>query len=295
MDKLILGTNPILGTNHQSSEVGRRQALFTNVERVTEVLDVALENGASALNFSPDSRLYNVLQRLKQDHYQHEFGIHLMLPDMERFRKVIMAGGTIGVAKELYSGVGWGAKITAAAHSAHALMRSDYSELIESYLGLELSRLASVLPSGARVSSILAHEQLTDMVLALGGTRMLLEFIKRVRSRGIMPGFVTRNFPLFVDTFSGTIDWKEVRVMTPFNPIGFQMTPTRTACENSISKVSSENLSAISLLAGGRVSLKEGLAYLRQMHSIRSIVVGTSSPAHARETFRALKECLEES
>jgi aryl-alcohol dehydrogenase-like predicted oxidoreductase len=78
--------------------------------------------------------------------------------------------------------------------------------------------------------------------------------------------------------------------MSPFNKIGFQMNPSREACELVARKTRNLDLIAMSILSSGMLGLDEALAYIKSFPEIRSVVVGASSEEHAKATFGALRE-----
>jgi hypothetical protein len=289
LDPVILGTNPLNGISHFSSRSARVKFEALDDEKVTQVIDASLSAGASGVNFSPNSRLYRVLDRMKEMGYEKRFGVYLMLPDMERFRSAMLTGGTMAVVRELFSGLRWGDRLTTAAKGAQYLLSSDYSKLLQVYLELEYKRLYSVLPKGGKLRCVLAHEQLTDLAVALGGGDILKQFVSLAVKMQVMPGFVTRNYPLlvrFLDRWD--VDPAKVVIMTPFNKIGFQMTPDRETCESTLSRLPDSKTIGMSILAGGQLSLHEAIDYLQSVHTLASVVVGVSSAAHANETMSRL-------
>lgn len=289
-DNLILGSNSFTGTSHFSSQMAREKLAGLSDESIVAVIDAAIESGATAINLSPGKRLYRVLSLMKTNGYEREFGVYLMLPDLERFRDAMLNGGTVAVMKEVFSELGWVDRFAVAAHGANALMSSDYTGLLETYLGLEIRKLKRILPHHARLDCIMSHEQMTDLAIGLDANQLLGEFAKLVPKYGAVPGFVTRNFPLFVRYLEKHhISAEEAVIMTPFNKLGYQMVPSRGECERALNHLASRRVVAMSVFAGGRLGLEEGMGYLRSLRGIDSIVVGTSSVSHARESFGRLR------
>jgi len=111
----------------------------------------------------------------------------------------------------------------------------------------------------------------------------------------VIPGFVTRNFPKLVKFHT---EWrfglKEYFVLTPFNSIGFQMNPSKSECGGRLEDAKGARVIAMSVLAGGYLSLDDAIKYLRALRGGLSCVVGVSSESHARETFSNLRECLQD-
>ena len=290
LDRLILGTNSLLGVSHFSRTEARSKLLALSERKMVETIDAALTSGATAINLSPSNRFYRLLEKMKEDNSSHEFGVYLMLPDFERFRDVMLTKGVTGVMQELLSSMNWSERVSAATRGLAALLTSDYSTLLDVYLNLEVQRLDQALPSRAHLRSVLAHEQLTDLAIALDANQILREFVEAVSKKGVMPGFVTRNFPLFVRFLDESgINTDNVVIMTPFNKIGFQMTPDRRACERTLASTGLSKVVAMSILAGGRLDLQGATTYLKTLDGISSVVVGVSSRLHALETFSKLR------
>jgi hypothetical protein len=107
---------------------------------------------------------------------------------------------------------------------------------------------------------------------------------------GMLPGFVTRN-PLRFFAFcrSAGVDPRTCVVMTPANPVGFQMSPSRRVVEDSLLELHGQNVIAMSILGGGLVRFQTALKYLRTLRGVHSIAVGVSTVEHAQSTFQALK------
>ena len=63
--------------------------------------------------------------------------------------------------------------------------------------------------------------------------------------------------------------------MAPFNPIGFQMNPSKDVCELSL-KHNQPNFIAISVLAGGAISPNEASEYITKFPEVKSLVICAS-------------------
>ena len=78
--------------------------------------------------------------------------------------------------------------------------------------------------------------------------------------------------------------------MTPMNPVGFQMHPSREACEEALKSLENTQVVAMSILAAGYLKLPEAVDYLNGLSQIDSVVVGTTQGTHATETFGYLRD-----
>jgi len=72
------------------------------------------------------------------------------------------------------------------------------------------------------------------------------------------------------------------------------MNPSRLECEKALSDVEGLNVIAMSILAAGYLKPLEAMDYIRSLPNLEGVVVGVSKEHHTRETFKLLKERLEE-
>jgi hypothetical protein len=141
------------------------------------------------------------------------------------------------------------------------------------------------------LKSVLLHEIITDMALALNLDWIFKTHIEFMLKKGIKPGFETRNFAFLVNKFKNwNIDFKNVVIATPFNAVGFQMNPSREECEKALVDVRAPSIIAMSILAAGYLKPLEAVNYIKTLPNLKGVVVGVSKENHARETFKLLKE-----
>ena len=143
------------------------------------------------------------------------------------------------------------------------------------------------------MGSILLHEVVTDMALALNMEWLIRTHIEFMQGRGIKPGFETRNFAYLVGKFEEwRIDFRKVVIAAPFNPLGFQMCPSRAECEAALARIPEAEVIAFSILAAGYLKLPEAIEYVASLTDLNGLAVGVSKEHHARETFKLLREKL---
>lgn len=107
-------------------------------------------------------------------------------------------------------------------------------------------------------------------------------------SYDVPPGFVTYNLPRFIRLFrEEALSLKDVIVMTPFNRLGYQMSPSRDTCERSLSSFHEGQVIAMSIMAGGYLNLDEAIDYVSTLPNLSGIAVGVSSREHAVDFFEA--------
>lgn len=77
-----------------------------------------------------------------------------------------------------------------------------------------------------------------------------------------------------------------------FNPLAFQMCPSKEECEMALVKAASAEVIAFSILAAGRVKLPEAIDYIASLPELKGVAVGVSKISHCGETFGLLEEKL---
>lgn len=165
---------------------------------------------------------------------------------------------------------------------------NDPKSLLKAYLKYEYIRLQNTIKKGQNLflASILLHEIVTDMALALDMQWLFRAHIELMTKLKLQPGFETRDLPYFVKQFNKwQIDFNGVVIEAPFNPIGFQMCPSKTDCENAISNAPGSEIIAFSILAAGYVKLPQALDYVNNLSDINGVAIGVSNEKQAVETF----------
>jgi hypothetical protein len=130
----------------------------------------------------------------------------------------------------------------------------------------ELARLQRYRPA-----AVLLTASVTDLALALGNTRLLAEFLRRIdRGAGLPAGLATYNFGVLAGRI-GPASIRPAMIVAPFNPRGYLMNPSREACEAALHAVPAEVI-ASHLDVDGYVDHPAAFAYLRQTGLRRGIV-----------------------
>lgn len=172
-----------------------------------------------------------------------------------------------------------------------SVMKLDPVGLMKSYLDLELSSYLNVKPKSSHFQSVLLHEVVTDLCLGLGNIGLLDSFAQYIREKyHVSPGFVTYNLVSFVEGFrQAGISLEGMTIMTPFNSIGYQMSASRQSCEALLPSLSGSEVIAMSVMAGGYLTLDQAVEYLREISGKLGVAVGVSSRQHAVQTFMKLR------
>jgi hypothetical protein len=291
LEPAVLGVNPLVGVDHYLTERVRDRALALDENRILRVMRTSFEMGARAVTFTPSPQLTGILTRMAEESPPREqIGIYPLLPNLGEYWPAYMSGGAPGFLRAILKDLSFSGKAKAVLRGGATWLTQDPIRAMRVYVGVEIEKLQRGLPSWAPIRSVLLSETFTDAILSFGLVDVLRAFGEIcTEDLGIVPGLQTRNFARlvsFLDTEGLPIrDWL---LMAPFNPIGFQMTPSRLDCERTLTRYGALNVMAISVMAGGQISVESALSYLRKLGVIRSAAVGVSTESHARETFPLL-------
>jgi len=286
---LLVGDNAFIGHSHMSQTMARQKVLRLEHDAIVRVIEKAVSCGATGFTFSAHPTNFQILRSLMMsDNIDSHFAIYPVLPYAARYVRAINEKGIIGLMTDVFSQLPVAEKAKLIVHGSISTLTLNPIGAMMAYIDSELSQI----PRNSNIQSVLLHEVITDLGISFGAIEMFESFIRHIRDKWhAMPGFVTRNFPKLVSLLH-EMDWpiRDILVMTPFNSIGFQMNPSKQSCEECLSKMENGNVFAMSILAGGYLSLTEAVAYIKQLSNLSGIVVGVSSLYHAERTFMSLRE-----
>jgi hypothetical protein len=291
---LLVGDNPFHGISHLSQERARvRGNEATSPEKAAELVMTSIENGANGFMFSVSDLTLAILRAIREEGKADGLELHAIVPYAFEYVRVATQTGMPGLAKRFAKQIAVSRDIGAIASGLRAVTTANPGALLRTYLAYEISRIRSAAKQ-ASLSSVLLHEVVTDMGLALNLRWLFESYMKFMMKRGIEPGFNTRNLPYLIRRFKEwDIDLSQTLIATPFNKVGFQMNPSRNDCERALENVPELNVVAISILASGYLQLQEAIDYVAALPNIKGVSVGVSKEKHAVETFQFLKRKLE--
>jgi hypothetical protein len=293
---LLVGDNPFHGISHLSQERARvRGDAMTHAEYAANLVMTSLENGANGFMFSVSEMTLSILRVIREMGGSKRLRLYGIVPYASEYVRLATQIGTPGLAKKFMKQIAVSGNVRAIAMGLKGVIRTDPVALLKTYLIYEISRIRSSAGKQAYLSSILLHEVITDMALALNLDWLFRSYVGFMLDLGIKPGFNTRNFVYLVKKFrEWGIDLRETIIATPFNKVGFQMNPSQIECEKALANLPETNTIAISILAAGYLKPPEAIGYIATLPNIKGVAVGVSKEQHARETFNLLKQKLGE-
>ena len=291
---LLVGDNPFHGISHLTQERARKRAV--NVSSVADKADVVLEateNGAAGFMFSVSDVTLSILKNIRERNEIDKVELYAIVPYAYEYVRIATQTGTPSLARKIAKQIVMSGDVGALVSGISGVLRMNPQSLLRTYLAYEISRIKASAGGKAKLKSLLLHEVVTDMGLALNFDWLFKSYLSCLYERGFTPGFNTRNFPYLVKKFrEWNLDLEQTIVATQFNKAGFQMNPSRVEYENVLASLTHPIVLAISVLAAGYYKPSEAAEYLANKENLLGAVVGVSTLKQANETFSLFRNSL---
>jgi hypothetical protein len=292
---LLVGDNPFHNISHLTQDRTRlRDKELTYPEHAASLILTSLENGANGFMFSVSETTLSILGALREKGAIENLNLCAIVPyAYEYVRLAAQFGGIPGLAKIFAKQIFFSGDVGAIASGVKGAVMTNPVSLLKTYLSYEISRIRSSAGKKAKIHSVLLHEVVTDMALALDLDWFFKACVNFILAKEFMPGFNTCNFAYIVNKFrEWDIDLSKIVIAAPFNKVGFQMPPSKEACEKTLEGLNEPILMAISVLAAGYLKPAEAIDYIASLRNVKGVAIGVSKERHARETFKLIKEKL---
>jgi hypothetical protein len=201
---------------------------------------------------------------------------------MAKYVRMANERGSISMLDETLKQATWAERLAIGLKAGAGVVKKDLLAILAALIKIEL------LPfKGLNVQSVFLHNSLTDMLAGLRATEVVRFFMRNISEEfGACPAFCTLSAGLTM-SYLRDIGIEEPVMMAPFNPVGFQMNPSRERCEQLLQEYPC-HMVAMSVLAAGYVSPADAARYLSSLAGIDSIVFGASSSGHVTELANVL-------
>lgn len=265
------------------------------MKSIVEIIETSASCGATGYTFSTNPVNLQIVNALRDSvKIEPGFGLYPVLPYAQEYVRLANEKGMRGLVDETLSKLSLSDKAKTLFKSAFSALRLDPSGILNAYVDMELASYLNEKPGNAILRSVLLHEVVTDLCLGLRDFQLLDTFARHIREKyHVSPGFVTYNLENFVQLFrKAGLAMRDIVIMTPFNSVGYQMSPSRQSGEECLSTLDEAGVIAMSIMAGGYLKFDEVFDYIRTLPSLSGIAVGVSSKEHAKETFTKLDALL---
>jgi hypothetical protein len=290
--ELLVGDNPFHGISHlDQGRAKTRGAKITESRYAANLVKLGLENGAQGFMFSVSETTTGILRNLRQDSVSKNISLWPIFPYAYEYVRYAVQSGITGLGMRFAKQLARSLNFRAMFSSLRGYAKSDMDLLVQSLALYELSRVRQSAGKNFALETLMLHEVITDMALALGLDQFFASYVDFASDKRILPGFETRNFAFLVRKFNEwKIDLDRVAIAAPFNKIGFQMSPSKQACEETLASLKNSNVVAMSILASGYINLEEALDYVSTLPNLRGAVIGVSNETQAQHTFSTARE-----
>jgi len=193
---LLVGDNPFHGISHLSQERSRSRAdTLICADYAAGLVATALENGADGFMFSVDDTTLSILRIIHEKKGEISLDLYAIVPyAYDYVRLATQAGGITGLARKVAKEIVVSFNVKAVATGLKAAVTMDPKALLKTYLTYAISRIKSSAGKRMNLKSVMLHEIITDMALALNLDWLFKLYIDFILKKGIKPGFETRNF-----------------------------------------------------------------------------------------------------
>jgi len=290
---LLVGDNPFHNISHLTQERARaRNDDPSDPTYAANLIITAMENGANGFLFSVSETTLEILEKLRERNSVDHLGLYAIVPyAFDYVRLATQVGGIPGLAKRFVGDIVKSRNGAALGFGLKGFLTADPVAILKTYLEYELSRIKAHSDKKPVVQSLMLHQLITDMSLALDLEWLFKAYIDFLLKKGITPGFNTGNFAFLVNKLRGwEVDLAKLIIAAPFNNVGFQMVPSKDECEKALSMLPEPNSIAISILAAGYVKPLEAAEYIASLPNIKGVAIGISKENHAKETFSLFKK-----
>jgi hypothetical protein len=293
--ELLVGDNPFHSISHLSQErIRARENDLMKPEYAADLVSTSVSNGANGFMFSVSDQTLSILKLLREKGGIEDLSLYPIVPYAYEYVKLATRGGGIPwVVKRFAGQIAFSGNVNALVNGIRGIAWADPVSLMKTYLAYEIGRIMSAAGKKANLRSVVLHEIMTDMALALNLDWFFKAYIIFVARKGLVPGFNTVNFSYLINKLKDwNIDPSSLLIVAPFNKVGFQMNPTKTDCEKALQFLKGPTLVAISVLAAGYLRPDEAVEYIAGLPNLRGIAVGVSKEKHAMQTFQLLDRTL---
>jgi hypothetical protein len=286
VEEILLGDNPLIGVSHLAQEKAREEQKESIVKKKVEVMEAAIDGGVSGFTFSTHPSNLELLQYMAEERegLLNRLNYYILVPYAQQYVRKANVLGTTGLIRNVLKDALKPSKVK-------LLLPPKLANLAA--LLIEAEPYLKILPR-KRVKALLLHEVLTELTVAFNLTELIYGLKEYFKRKGVSFGLETRNIGQ-LQAFLGDEDINVEYVMTPMNPMGYQMAPSKEEAERAIEGLAGRGtkIIAINVLASGAISLENACKYLRKFKDrIYAVAYGTSKPSRAKGNATMFRRCF---
>lgn len=277
--EILLGDNPFFGIDHLSQERARQRIeILKENHKITDVMEFVSELGVNGFVVSTHPQLRDLIKYMKKEtSLLEKMNFYPILPYAQGYVSKVTEKGVIGAMNDILSGSSIRKKLQIFFNGSIGYVKKDFGKLLQTFIDVELLPMNNV-----KTKSVFLHDVVTDLAISLGMKNVVETFLEHINDKySVDGGLVTKNFPKLISTLKEW-DLQIPTIMTSFNPIGYQMNPSREECEKNLHQAN--KVIGMNVLAGGYLKPEQSAEYISKL-KLDSIVIGMSNIKHAKETI----------
>lgn len=284
VSEFLLGDNPFLGISHLAQEKAKEEKKQSFVENNARVVEAAAEGGATGFTFTAHPANFELLTYLRthNEALVESMDYYILVPYAQSY----VARANIESTPGLIGSTLKSAPLLDLLATALSLKPERVARLL---IRKEIAPYLEILPR-ERIKAVLLHEVLTEVVIAFRLAKVIELLNRWAEGLGVGFGLETRNFSYLCDYMRKSALYPAF-VMTPMNPLGYQMAASKQAVEEDLIQVASHTkVIAMNILASGVVDLNQAMQYIgKYKDAIYGVTSASTKPARIRENFLKLK------
>jgi len=291
--ELLLGDNPFVGISHLAQEKAREEVAENMLENKVRVIEAATNGGATGFTFSTHEsnlELLSYLSACRKD-LLNALDYYILAPYAQAYvRKTNVEGTPSFLMSTLSSLI---QKPSAVSSVLMSLISMKPQMLVGPLVEIELDPYLRILPR-KRTKAILLHEVATELAVAFDLGYMIKSLASYVRDKiGVGFGLETRNLGQ-LHRWMIVNDYSPDYVMTPVNPLGYQMAPSKESAEKSVKELGQKTrIIAINVLASGAVDLATAIGYLAaNKNYLYAVTSASAKPDRIFQNFSILSKAF---
>lgn len=282
MDRILFGDNQFFAVNHLSDEKSRAQSIqFRKNEAIIKVLDSAIDLGLNTFMCTTHDRIAGICDHIRSNPLKYQgFKIYPCMPYAHKYANAVTELGILGALKEYLPGNIFGTL----AKGGFAFATKDYIAMMELLIDAEMKMFR-----GIDTPVIFIQNVITDMILGLGMKDILKAYHSYIiKKYNAEPGYITMNLPFLLDTLESA-GIKNPIICSSVNKIGFRMSGGISLYEKTIAERNFRPI-AMQVLAAGAIRPEEAFEYVCRQKKIESILFGSSSREHIRQSIELIRQ-----
>ncbi|MFD2245110.1 hypothetical protein [Pontibacter ruber] len=282
MERILFGDNQFFAVNHISDEKSRAQAIkFQNDVEIIKTLDYSIDAGVHTFMCTTHDRIATICDYIRSHPAKYEdYKIYPCMPYAHKYANAVTELGIVGTIKEYVPNNFMGSLFKGGV----AIMSKDYLSIMELMIDAEMKMFRNI-----KTPVIFLQNVITDLLLGLGMTEVLVAFHKYIRKKyDTEAGFITMNMPKLLDLLEKAGVENPI-ICTSINKAGFRMSGGKELYE-TVLKTRKVRVIAMQVLAGGAIPPKDAIKYICSLPNIESILFGASSRGNINETVSLIHE-----